>query len=215
MDKLFGRPKTVKEQMRDNDKALRKTERELARDRNALERQEKQLELEIKQAAKRGDKQTATILAKQLVNLRKQKTRSHAASSKITSVGMQAKGMAAQVKMAEAMKDTTKVMGDMNKVMKPQDVMKNMQAFERESAKLGMSEEMMNDTLDDILNESGDEEEQDAIVSQVLDEIGIEISGKMAGAPQAQKGAVGGSESTKEPGLSDEDIEKQLEMLKM
>ena len=52
-----------------------------------------------------------------------------------------------QVKMAEAMKDTTKVMGNMNKMMKPQDVMKNMQAFERESAKLEMSEEMMNDTL--------------------------------------------------------------------
>lgn len=213
MDKLFGKPKTMKEQLRDNDRALRKTERDLQRDRNALERQEKQLEMEIKQAAKRGDKQTATILAKQLVNLRKQKTRSHAASSKITSVGMQAKGMASQVKMAEAMKDTTKVMGDMNKMMKPQDVMKNMQAFERESAKLEMSEEMMNDTLDDILNESGDEEEQDAIVNQVLDEIGIEISGKMAGAPQAAKGAVGGKE--KAPGLSDEDIEKQLEMLKM
>ena len=73
------------------------TVRVRVRDRNALERQEKQLELEIKQAAKRGDKQTATILAKQLVNLRKQKTRSHAASSKITSVGMQAKGMASQV----------------------------------------------------------------------------------------------------------------------
>jgi charged multivesicular body protein 2B len=37
----------------------------------------------------------------------------------------------------------------------------------------------VNDTLDDILGESGDEEEQDAIVSQVLDEIGIEISGKV------------------------------------
>jgi len=213
MDKLFGRPKTMKEQVRENDRALRKTERELQRDRNALERQEKQLELEIKQAAKRGDKQTATILAKQLVNLRKQKTRSHAASSKITSVGMQAKGMASQMKMAEAMKDTTKVMGNMNRMMKPEDVMKNMQAFERESAKLEMSEEVMNDTLDDILNESGDEEEQDAIVNQVLDEIGIEISGKIAGAPQAAKGAVGGSETEK--GLSDADIEKQLEMLKM
>ena len=50
------------------------------------------------------------------------------------------------------MKDTTKVMGNMNKVMKPQDVMKNMQAFERESAKLGMSEEMMNDTLGMLIN---------------------------------------------------------------
>ena len=97
MDKLFGRPKTMKEQVRENERALRKTERELARDRNALERQEKQLEMDIKAAAKRGDKQTATILAKQLVNLRKQKTRSHAASSKITAVGMQAKGMASQV----------------------------------------------------------------------------------------------------------------------
>ena len=30
-----------------------------------------------------------------------------------------------------------------------------------------------------MLNESGDEEEQDAIVNQVFDEIGIEISGKV------------------------------------
>ena len=37
----------------------------------------------------------------------------------------------------------------------------------------------VNDTMDDIFDESGDEEEQDAIVSQVLDEIGIEISGKV------------------------------------
>lgn len=37
----------------------------------------------------------------------------------------------------------------------------------------------VNDTLDDILTESGDEEEQDAIVNQVLDEIGIDITGKV------------------------------------
>ena len=38
---------------------------------------------------------------------------------------------------------------------------------------------LVSDTLDDIFDESGDEEEQDAIVNQVLDEIGIEISGKV------------------------------------
>lgn len=37
----------------------------------------------------------------------------------------------------------------------------------------------VNDTLDDMLNESGDEEESDAIVNQVLDEIGIEIGAKV------------------------------------
>ena len=47
------------------------------------------------------------------------------------------------------------------------------------NTKMGMTEEMMNDALDDILTESGDEEEGDAIVNQVLNEIGIEISGKV------------------------------------
>lgn len=37
----------------------------------------------------------------------------------------------------------------------------------------------VNDTLDDMLEDSGDEEESDNIVAQVLDEIGIEISGKV------------------------------------
>ena len=37
----------------------------------------------------------------------------------------------------------------------------------------------VSDTLDDMLEESGDESEEDAIVNQVLDEIGIEITGKV------------------------------------
>lgn len=37
----------------------------------------------------------------------------------------------------------------------------------------------VNDTLDDIFEGSGDEEESQDIVNQVLDEIGIEISGKV------------------------------------
>ena len=35
------------------------------------------------------------------------------------------------------------------------------------------------DTLDSMLDESGDEAESDAIVTKVLDEIGIEMSGKV------------------------------------
>lgn len=38
---------------------------------------------------------------------------------------------------------------------------------------------LVSDTLDDIMDESGDEEETEGIVNQVLDEIGIEISGKV------------------------------------
>lgn len=38
----------------------------------------------------------------------------------------------------------------------------------------------VNDTLDDMLEDSGDEEETSGIVNKVLDEIGIEISGKVS-----------------------------------
>ena len=37
----------------------------------------------------------------------------------------------------------------------------------------------MEDTLDSILGGSDDEAEEDAVISQVLDEIGIEVSGKV------------------------------------
>ena len=41
----------------------------------------------------------------------------------------------------------------------------------------------VNEGLDSVLDESGDEEEQDAIVNQVLDEIGIDIAGKVKNYP--------------------------------
>lgn len=41
----------------------------------------------------------------------------------------------------------------------------------------------VNDTLDDIFDGSDDEEESQDIVNQVLDEIGIEISGKVGASP--------------------------------
>lgn len=94
-------------------------------------------------------------------------------------------------------------MESMNKIVDPQKTAAMMNNFQKENMKMGMTEEMsalllhkhsdkvlnnsfslyfitvVNDTLDDILDESGDEEEQDAIVTQVLDEIGIDISGKV------------------------------------
>merc|ERR1739844_651509 len=112
--------------------------------------------------------------------------------------------------MAETMGATSKVMADMNKMMNPQQVAKNMQDFEAANMKMGMTEEMMNDTLDDILTESGDEEEQDAVVNQVLDEIGIEISGKLSEAPSAGKGTIGAEAISKKNKEADDEIEKML-----
>merc|ERR1719228_572698 len=172
------------------------------------------LEAEIKKAAKMGNKQAATVLAKQLINVRKQKTRTYNMNSKVQAAGSTAKAMGANVKLSQAMAETSKTMTNMNKLMNPQQVAKIMQDFDVANTKMGMTEEMMNDALDDILTESGDEEEEDAIVSQVLDEIGIEISGKLNEAPSAHRGALGTETISSKNKDADKEIEAMLAQLK-
>lgn len=41
----------------------------------------------------------------------------------------------------------------------------------------------MGDTIDDVLGEVGDEEEEEAIVGQVLEEIGVDMNEVLANAP--------------------------------
>ncbi|KAL6481692.1 hypothetical protein AOLI_G00238080 [Acnodon oligacanthus] len=211
MASLFKK-KTVDDVIKEQNKELRGTQRQITRDRAALEKQEKQLELEIKKMAKTGNKEACKILAKQLVQLRKQKTRTYAVSSKVTSMSTQTKLMHSQMKMAGAMSTTTKTMQAVNKKMDPQKTLQTMQNFQKETAKMEMTEEMINDTLDEIFEDSGDEEESQDIVNQVLDEIGIEISGKMAHAPSANRNNPAASTS-KADGISDEEIERQLRAL--
>ncbi|XP_056145482.1 charged multivesicular body protein 2Ba [Lampris incognitus] len=211
MASLFKK-KTVDDIIREQSKELRGTQRQITRDRAALEKQEKQMEAEIKKMAKSGNREACKILAKQLVQLRKQKNRTYAVSSKVTSMSTQTKVMNSQMKMAGAMSTTAKTMQAVNKKMDPQKTLKTMQDFQKENMKMGMTEEMINDTLDDIFDESGDEEESQDIVNQVLDEIGIEISGKMVRAPAAGKG-VPSAASPKQATISDDEIERQLRAL--
>ena len=141
------------------------------------------------------------------------------------------------MKMSQAMAETSKTMTNMNKLMNPQQVAKTMQEFDVANTKMGMTEEMMNDALDDMLTESGDEEEGDAIVNQVLDEIGIEISDKvmlesivqrslkvpyvitnypcqMHSAPSAAKGTLAAETISKKNKDADDEIERMLAQLK-
>ena len=75
--------------------------------------------------------------------------------------------------MAEALTSTGKAMAKMNKAIDVPAINKMMQEFEKENAKTEIMQEIMGDTLDDALGGEENEEEEEAIVNQVLDEIGI------------------------------------------
>ncbi|CAJ0592522.1 unnamed protein product [Cylicocyclus nassatus] len=209
MSGWFSKP-DPKAQARENTKNIRRANRELETDRRALERREKELEAEIKKLAKQGQKDACAVLAKQLVQLRHQKTKSVAMSSKLTGIGAQNHNLQSMNKMAVVMGTTVNTMKTMEKQMPTEQLAKNMREFQMAQERLGITDDMMNDALDNILDEPGDEEEQNAIVNQVLDEIGIESQSKLANVPKVPT-SVGNA--TSKP-MSDQDIESMLAQLR-
>lgn len=199
--------------MKKQNQELRRAQRDIDRTKRDLDKQEKQLEMEIRKAAKLGQNQICTTYAKQLVQLRKQKARLTTAGSQIGAVSSQAKVMQANNTLASAVATSSRTMAAVNRQMNPAQVMKSMQDFEQENAKMDMKGELMDDALASALDHSDDEAEQDAVVTQVLDEIGIDISGKLSAAPAAKR--TGLEAPTTSRRITDEELEAQLARLKM
>ena len=89
--------------------------------------------------------------------------------------------------MAEAMASTAKAMHKMNKAVDVPAINKMMAEFERENAKTDMMQEIMGDALDDAMEGEDNEEEEDRIVSQVLDEIGISFGEEIPNVPNGMQ----------------------------
>jgi hypothetical protein len=69
---IFKR-QTPEEAMRESKQGIRRGQRDIERDIREMDRQEKQLIVEIKTLARKGDNNSARVMTKQLVNVRKQK----------------------------------------------------------------------------------------------------------------------------------------------
>lgn len=88
--------------------------------------------------------------------------------------------------MAQAMKGVTKALTAMNKKVSLPGLQKIMADFMRENEKAEIMQETIGDTLDDAMEEEGSAAEEDAIVNQVLDELGVSAG---AAAPDAPIGS--------------------------
>lgn len=173
MGNLLGSSKPLKEVLRENKRMISRAIRELDRERAALEREEKRITIDIKKMAKEQQMGAVKIMAKDLVRTRAHITKFIEMRSHLQSCGLKLQTVKSHQAMADAMKNTTKAMITMNKVVDAPAISKMMAEFEKENMKSEMMQEIMGEMLDDAMAEPGDEEESEAIVSQVLDEIGI------------------------------------------
>uniref|UniRef100_A0A7E4VYR7 Charged multivesicular body protein 2b n=1 Tax=Panagrellus redivivus TaxID=6233 RepID=A0A7E4VYR7_PANRE len=207
----FFKKEDPKETARANQRQLRRTNRDLASDMRALERREKEVELEIKKYAKAGHIDACKTLAKQLVRIRQQKTNNVNMGARVTSIGAQANTMGSMHTMANAMGTTAKTMKTVNDAMPLDKFAADMRAFQQVNDQMDMKEELINETLDSMLEV--DEDEEQAVIDQVLDEIGIETASKMPAAPRGATGLTSGTKTTGKD-MTDADLERMLASLR-
>merc|ERR1712156_917278 len=125
--------------------------------------------------AKAGQMGAVKIMAKDLVRTRRCVKKFMLMRANIQAVSLKIQTLKSQAAMANAMKGVTKAMGNMNKQMKLPEIQKIMMEFEKQSEIMDMKGEMMED--------EEDEDESDAIVNQVLDELGLQLNDKLGDAP--------------------------------
>nr|CAD7416051.1 unnamed protein product [Timema cristinae] len=138
-------------------------------------------------------------MAMDLVRTRRYVKKFMLMKANIQAVSLKIQTLRSQNAMAEAMKGVTKAMQSMNRQLNLPQIQKILMEFEKQSEIMDMKEEMMNDAMDDAMEDEGDEEESDAVVSQVLDELGLQLNDKLSGLPQASGSLAATSKQPAQP----------------
>ncbi|XP_068669052.1 vacuolar protein sorting-associated protein 2 homolog 1-like [Aristolochia californica] len=214
MSFLFGKRKSPAELLRENKRMLDKSIREIERERQGLQTQEKKLIVEIKKTAKQGQMGAVKVMAKDLIRTRHQITKFYALKSQLQGVSLRMQTLKSTQAMGDAMKGVTKAMGQMNRQMNLPALQKIMMEFERQNEKMEMVTEVMGDAIDDALEGDEEEAETEELVNQVLDEIGIDIDSQLLKAPSsavAAPSATGKVAQAETTGSDDSGIDTDLQ----
>ncbi|XP_008785213.2 vacuolar protein sorting-associated protein 2 homolog 3-like [Phoenix dactylifera] len=208
---IFSKKPTPKDALRASKREMSHATRGLEREIAALQLEEKKLVSEIKRTAKTGNEAATKILARQLIRLRQQIANLQGSRAQMRGIATHTQAMYANTSVAAGMKGASKAMGTMNKQMEPAKQMKVMQEFQRQSAQIDMTSEMMSDSIDDVLDNDEAEEETEDLTNQVLDEIGVDIASQLSSAP---KGRIAGENAQSAESLEVDDLEKRLAALR-
>lgn len=145
-----------------------------------IQREEEKIKKSLKEAAKKNDKDTCIILAKEIVRARKAVTKIYTSKAHINSVQLQMKNQLATLRVAGSLAKSTEVMQAMQRLIRVPEVAQTMQDMSKEMMKAGIIEEMLDETMSDIEDTEEMEEAAQTEVDKVLWEL---TEGKLGEAP--------------------------------
>jgi len=189
MGNIWGKEIPLSDLIKQNKRMVNKAIRELDRERRRMESEEKKLVADIKKMAAAGQMGAVKIQAKELVRTRSYITKFIQLRAHLNAVSLKIQTVKSHEAMASAMKSTTTAMTKMNQKFNLPGLQKIMMEFQRENEKAEMTMEVMGDTMDDVMTDADDEMEEEAIVSKVLDELGVGLNEAIPDAPMANPAA--------------------------
>ncbi|CAN6198982.1 unnamed protein product, partial [Urochloa humidicola] len=166
---------------------LRNECRVLDRQIRDVQREEKNVEKAIREAAKRNDMGSAKALAKELVRSRRAVNRLYENKAQLNSVSMHLGEIVATARTVGHLSKSAEVMKIVNNLMKAPELAATMQEFSKEMTKAGVMEEMVNDAVDSALDSEDMEEEIEEEVDKVLASVAGETASQLPDAVRTQK----------------------------
>lgn len=183
----FGKKLTPQERLRKNQRALEKTQRELGRETTKLQAQEKKLISEIKKSAKQGQISSAKIQAKDLVRTKNYIVKFNLMKAQLQAILLRIQSVRSNAQMATSMRDATRLLLGMNRLMNLPQLSRIAQEFARENDMMDQKQEFMDEAIDDAMamdeDELGEDEQVDEILTEVLDEIGVDLNTSLKDTP--------------------------------
>lgn len=145
-----------------------------------IQREEEKVKRSLKQAAQKNDRDSCTILAKEILRARKAVKRIYTSKAHLNSVQLQMKNQLATLRVAGSLQKSTEVMAAMQNLVRLPEIGAVMQEMSREMMRAGIIEEMMEETFDSMEDTDEMEEAAQAEVDKVLWEL---TEGKLGEAP--------------------------------
>ncbi|CAH8591993.1 unnamed protein product [Schistosoma rodhaini] len=157
--------KKAQKQGKEDNQAI---QRSIGRNITELEREEKDLEDEIRRAAMKNNRAACTMLAQELTKIRALKSRNSRFADHMNIVQRKQTSSLYAAKYGESLEAAAKTMQNFNKVMDKTKVSGQLQQFDKEALQMDMSE----DTLDTMLSSlcESDEENVDECITNILNE---------------------------------------------
>jgi charged multivesicular body protein 2A len=177
-------------------------------------RQERKLIADIKKAAKESQMDSVKIMAKDLVRTRRYIKKFVLMKANIQAISLKVQTLKSQNSMAMAMRGVTRALQSMNRQMNLPQISRIMQEFEKQSDMMDMKEDMMNEVIDDAMGDEEEEEETDAVVKQVLDELGVQLNQQLSELPSTggPLSTAAGSKTAVPAGVADADADLQARL---